>query len=102
MVASLAICPQVSYAEGFTGEVFLKRSTDDQRADVSTQLVMASSIAARIKPEVSECIGRVFFDELGMSESGFDTVIARVGEFSEFHPSSVLVIVIENECGSFN
>ena len=97
-----AFHPQNSQAEEFTGTDFLKRSTQDQRGYVSTQLVMASSIAARIKPELAECIGHEFFDGNGMSDQGFETVMQRVREFKDFHPSSVLVVVIEGACGTFN
>jgi hypothetical protein len=99
---ALAICPQKSAAEGFTGKEFLTRSTADQRAFVSTQMVMASTISARIKPDHSACIGEVFFDNLGLSDRGFDTVMQRVREFQSYHPSSVMVIVVEQECGPFN
>ncbi|MCE8001189.1 MAG: hypothetical protein HEP70_20370, partial [Rhodobiaceae bacterium] len=52
---------------GFHGAEFLERSLADQRGYVSTQLVMASSIAARIKPDLADCIGAEFFDGSGMS-----------------------------------
>ncbi len=97
-----AFHPQNSQAEEFTGTDFLKRSTKDQRGYVSTQLVMASSIAARIKPEMSDCIGETFFNGTGLSDKGFENVMQRVREFQDFHPSSVLVVVIEGACGTFN
>ena len=97
-----AFHPQNSQAEEFTGTDFLQRSSQDQRGYVSTQLVMASSIAARIKPDLADCIGNEFFDGTGMSDKGFEKVMQRVREFQDFHPSSVLVIVIESACGTFN
>ncbi|SMX28185.1 hypothetical protein TRP8649_02300 [Pelagimonas phthalicica] len=97
-----AICPQESAAEGFNGTEFLQRSADRQRAYISTQLVMASSIAARIKPAMADCIGSAFFDGTGLSETGFETSIERIREFNDYHPSSVLVVVIESQCGPFN
>ncbi|MDF1804360.1 hypothetical protein [Thalassovita sp.] len=102
MAVTLATCPQKSLAEGFTGAEFLQQSTQEQRGYVSTQLVMASSIAARIKPSLAECIGRVFFDGSGLSDQGFDMVLARIEEFKAYHPSSVIVVVIESQCEPFN
>lgn len=101
MVATLAICPQVSWAEGFTGQEFLEWSDSNQRNYIETQIVMASSIAARIKPQLSQCITDEFFGSKGLSQDGFSKVLTRVEEFSEYHPSSVLVIVLENTCGAF-
>lgn len=102
MTALVAGFPQKSVAEGFTGQEFLQRAAQDQRGYISTQLVMASSIAARIKPSLADCIGREFFDGAGMSDEGFLSIIGRIKEFEAYHPSSVLVVVIENRCGKFN
>lgn len=102
MAVVLAICPQKSLAEGFTGADFLQQSSQEQWGYVSTQLVMASSIAARIKPSLAACIGQVFFDGSGLSDQGFDTVLARIEEFATYHPSSVIVVVIESQCEQFN
>ncbi|MFK7942918.1 MAG: hypothetical protein AB8B85_08425 [Paracoccaceae bacterium] len=102
VLAAAAMYPQKSSADEFTGADFLSWSDAEQRGYVSTQLVMASSIAARIKPPLATCIGEMFFEGSGMSDNGFDQVIARIREFSGYHPSSVMVIVIENACGRFN
>ncbi len=102
MAAINTIYPQKSLANEFTGKQFLKRSAEDQRGYISTQLVMASSIAARIKPSLAECIGEAFFDGTGMADDGFEKVIARIAEFDAYHPSSVIVVVIENQCEPFN
>ena len=102
LTMTAAIYPQKSQADGFNGQVFLERSEQDQRGFISTQMVMASSIAARVDPSLSECIGRVFFDGTGLSESGFQIITRRIAEFPNYHPSSVLVVVIEKACGAFN
>ncbi len=52
------------------------------------------------------CFSRMYrkhiFDDTGMSGGGFNIAQAPIEEFKEFHPSSVLVIVIESECSHFN
>ena len=95
------IYPQLSWAEGFTGAEFLTWSEVDQRGYISAQLVMASTIAARSQTDMPNCIASSFFDQSGMSASGFQSILATVAEYAEFHPSSVLVVVIENACGPF-
>ena len=94
-------CPQVLAAESFTGATLLNRSESDQRGYISAQLVMASTIASRSKPEMVDCIADAFFDEAGMSDEKFDEIVQTIGEFQSYHPSSVLVILLENACGSF-
>ncbi len=101
-MALTAFYPQESVADGFTGAEFLTRAEPDQKATISTQLVMASTIAARIKPPLSDCIGKTFFDPQGLKSEAFEAIIDRVREFGEYHPSSVILVVIENRCGKFN
>ncbi|MEP2640080.1 hypothetical protein [Roseobacter sp.] len=101
-LAAALVCPQVSAAQEFTGKTFLTWSNADQRGYISAQLVMASTIASRIKPDMNACIAGAFFDGTGMSDAAFDQVVQTIGEYQDFHPSSVLVILLENECGTFN
>lgn len=63
---------------------------------------MASTIAARIKPPLSDCIADAFFAEVGMTDEGFESITDRIAEFDSYHPSSVILVVIESECGTFN
>lgn len=89
-------------ADGLTGNQFLTWDRGDQASYLQTQLVMAGSIAARVKPPLSDCIADNFFAETGgISEAGHDRVLDNVREFTDFHPSSVLVVTIEAACGSF-
>lgn len=101
MLAVALLCPQVLTAEAFTGETFLRWSEADQRGYISAQLVMASTIASRSKPEMVDCIAEAFFDGTGMSEEKFADITKTVGEYKEYHPSSVLVILLEKTCGAF-
>ncbi|MGJ8530145.1 MAG: hypothetical protein ACSHWX_16600 [Maritalea sp.] len=102
LTALAAINPQKSSAEGFTGSDFFQWNDDQQHGYVSAQLGMAVSISTRIKPELAECIAEVFYGDHGMSDKGFEIITARVHEFGDYHPSSVIVVVIENRCGTFN
>jgi len=101
MAAALAICPQESLAEGFTGAEFLSWSQAQQRSYVNAQLVMASSIVARAKPDMSQCLADHFYGEQGVTDEQFDALRKTIEDYETYHPSSVLVIVIENTCGTF-
>ena len=93
--------PQILLADRFTGEEFARWSEADQRGYIAAQLVMASSIVTREKPAMSQCIADSFYDEDGLSDSGFGTFVSHIDEFRTYHPSSVVVVVIENACGPF-
>ncbi len=96
------VFPQESRAEEFTGTQFFEWTKDQQVKYVEIQLVMATTIATRMNPELSQCLSDRFFAvEGGMSAGGFDEVIQNVQEFREYHPSSVLVVTMESACGPF-
>lgn len=101
MLALALICPQISWADGFTGREFLAWSEASQRGYIDAQLVMASSIVTRSKPDYAQCLADHFYSSTGLTDEGFQQIIGRVREYAEYHPSSVLVVVIESECGAF-
>lgn len=103
-IAIMGACgfyPQILSSNEFTGVQFAEWSEADQRGYISTQLVMASSIVTREKPDMSQCMAESFYDDNGLSDSGFEMFRSRISEFEAYHPSSVIVVVIENACGPF-
>lgn len=101
LVALIGIYPQETVAEGFTGEQFLAWSEADQRGYLDAQIVMASSIVTRSKPEMSQCMADRYYGSSGLTDSGFAQIVATIAQYETYHPSSVLIIVIENACGAF-
>lgn len=95
------IYPQQTSAEAFTGKTFLSWPEEEQRGYLDAQIVMASTIVSRTKPEMSQCMAELYYGSLGLTNEGFASLINRIQEYETFHPSSVLVAVIEKECGSF-
>jgi hypothetical protein len=102
LIGAAFIYPQKLTAQDFTGQRFLEWSETDQRNYIFTQLVMAASIAARIRPELSTCISDAFVGSAGLSDRGYGRLMSRIGEFETYHPSSVIVVTIEDACGPFN
>lgn len=98
---AIAICPQVSAAEGFTGKEFLTWSSVQQRSYLDAQIVMASSIVTRTKQNMANCMADEFYGASGLTDEGFKKLVDTISEYDTYHPSSVLVVVIENVCGAF-
>lgn len=101
MATAAAIYPQKTLADGFTGETFLSWSLAEQRGYLDAQIVMASSIVTRAKPAMSQCMADRFYGPEGLTDRGFEEIRTTIAEYQTFHPSSVVVVVIENNCGAF-
>ncbi len=101
MVASLAICPQVSLAEGFTGETFLTWKTDSQQNYVRISVATATFVATRTNPATATCLDEWFAKDADVSAQRTNELLATISRNSEFHPAAVIVLALERECGSF-
>jgi len=93
--------PQETRANDFTGSDFLQWSEAQQLSYINAQLVMASSIVARDKPAMSQCVADTFFGDSGITDAKFRDVQSSVTSYATYHPSSILVVLIENACGKF-
>ncbi len=102
MMVAATFHPQISEAAGFTGKEFLAWTVEDQKSYLEVQMVMAATIAARIKPILSDCLARKFYGNNGLSEKGLSQVVMEIRNYSDFHPSSVALVVMERECGGFD
>lgn len=51
---------------------------------------------------MSECVAKHFFGTKGLRDEKFNELIETIGDYGTYHPSSILVVVIENACGPFN
>lgn len=93
--------PQETVAESFSGSVFFEWSVAEQRGYLDAQLVMASSIVTRKKPDMAQCIADHFYGSNGLTNTAFQELVDTIRTYESYHPSSVLVVVIENRCGAF-
>lgn len=96
-----AICPQESKAGGFSGTEFLTWDEGEQRGYLSAQIVMASSIVTRTKPNMAQCMADRYYGDDGLTDAGFEELQGLIRKHPTFHPSSTLVVVLERECGPF-
>jgi len=80
LVAGL-VFPQVLSAEKFTGQTLLTWDTQAQDNFLEVSLVMASTIAARIRPEHSDCISENFYEIDGAHASGKSKIPEAIAEY---------------------
>lgn len=56
----------------------------------------------RNNPEQAQCIADAYYSDTGLTDQGYAEIRAKVSEFESYHPTSVLVVMVENQCGAFN
>ncbi|MCA8883368.1 MAG: hypothetical protein KDA50_06430 [Rhodobacteraceae bacterium] len=98
-VTGLAICPQVSLAEGFTGKDFSAWPVESQDSFIQTSVTMAGVVLTQLQPEKSTCIDKWYIGEGRRAERDAyirETIIA----YSNFHPSGTLLAILVEACGS--
>jgi hypothetical protein len=101
LAMAVLVHPQKSTADTFTGAEFLDWSAAQQRSYINAQMVMAATIVARGRPTLSQCIADSFFEADGVTDTAFDSLLSSVGDYADYHPSSIFVVLIENRCGAF-
>lgn len=100
MLASLC-CPQVLQAEGFTGENFLGWSEAAQAAFFQNSVLMASTIASRLDAAQADCISTWYFGDTDLRNERDEELLYTVKAYPDFHPSAVVLAVVERECGQY-
>lgn len=68
---------------------------------VQTSISMAGVVAAQIRPEIARCIDARYFVNEVMLEQRSMEIIGRIAEHTAFHPSAVVLVAVQNECGAF-
>lgn len=102
MVAGGAICPQNSLAEGFSGQDFLAWSQQGQESYVSTSIVMATLVATRTNTKTAACLETWYALDAETRADKNTEVIGKIKRNADYHPSAVILLVMEEACGSFS
>jgi len=100
LVLSLSY-PQVSVAEGLTAKDFLGWGVEAQTGFLHNSVVMAATVSSRRDTQHAGCITAWFFDDRGIRADVRAEVDQTLRDFPEYHPATVLVALIERECGAF-
>ncbi|MEO1472705.1 MAG: hypothetical protein AAFS03_02015 [Pseudomonadota bacterium] len=93
--------PQHSLAKGFTGKEFAEWATISQDSYIQSSVMMAGVIGTRVKPEISRCIDEWYFADVSAKARANAEIKATIAEHESFHPSGVILAVIQQKCGSF-
>ena len=96
---STIVCISTAGAEeGFKSSKFLTHSAESQKGYIGASVMMAGVIASKNAPEQARCI-----DGWASSNdpSGFPTVIEAMRKYPDYHPSGIILAVLQKACGSF-
>ena len=81
--------------------MFLGWNETAQQAFLQNSVIMASTISSRRDVEQAACISAWFFDEAGIRPERLGEVNSALADFPDYHPSAILVALIEQACGAF-
>lgn len=99
------ICPQLAWADEFTGADVLKWAEAEQASYFSTSVGMVGIVAMQTgrHDTAVTCINNWYWPG-GMPEHSLqnDTIRTVMGSLPDVHPQAVIMAVIERECGSFS
>ncbi|WP_300016411.1 hypothetical protein [uncultured Roseobacter sp.] len=102
-LAVCLVCPQQSFADGFTSADVLEWSADKQDGYFQASVTMIGIVATQTGEHghIAECIDAWF----GGGDASQPQRSARILEvmrgLPDFHPQAVILAVIEKECGDF-
>lgn len=87
-----------AYAQdSYTSAEFLERPIDSQDAFMLTSITMIGVVATQVRPEIARCIDDWYGGEAMAERNSHIRSVMR--EHSEFHPSGVVLAVVQQACG---
>lgn len=102
MALLTAICPQKAAAQAFTGKDFLGWTQTAQDSYFQTSITMASIIATKTRKASGDCIAAWYLDANADRSARNDELRATIWRNDGYHPSAVIFLVLEQECGPFS
>lgn len=97
----LVVAAQPALSEGFTGKEFLRWSGAAQDAFFQNSVLMASTISARLDAAHAACVSEWYFVDPSSREQRNAELLSTVEKHVDFHPSAVVLAVLERECGQY-
>ena len=101
LTAVVAIYPQKSAAEKFTGAEFLAWSVEGQDSYNGTSITMATLVAGRTNPARATCLDEWYATSETLAAQRDAEIRDTIRRNAEYHPSAVIVLVLEEACGHF-
>lgn len=100
LALSLAAAP-AAQAEGFTSADLLAQSKEGQESFIEISLTMAAAIAAQTNPGIAECLDGWYFRDRQRQAARVAHIQATMRQYPAYHPSGVVLAVVQQTCGSF-
>jgi hypothetical protein len=101
LVMIAGVYPQKSAAEGFVGSEFLTWSIEGQDNYIGTAVTMATFVASRTNPETSTCLNTWYAGNEDIAAQRNADIRSAIARNAEYHPSAVILLVLEEACGAF-
>jgi hypothetical protein len=101
-VASLStiVCSLVTGAfagDGFTTSEFLSQPAKNQSGYIVSSAMMAGLIAAQNTPDQAKCIDKFV---AAQEPLGYPRILEAMKQYGQYHPTAVILSVLQKECGS--
>lgn len=93
--------PQNSRAETFTGTQFLQWSEAAQDSYFQTSITMASIMATKTRKASGDCIAAWYLAPEADRAARNIQLRNTITRNDAYHPSAVIFLVLEQECGPF-
>ena len=68
---------------------------------ISVSIAMATFIATQTRDELATCIGYWYAPDEATKDQRNADIIALIAKHDTYHPSSVILALIHDECGRF-
>ncbi|MEP3785592.1 MULTISPECIES: hypothetical protein [Paracoccaceae] len=97
----VAFHPQVSWAEGFSGKEFAQWETASQDNYIQTSVTMIGIVASEANSPIMGCVDEWYFTSETVKDERNQRIRAIITEYMDFHPSAVILAVVQDACGKF-
>lgn len=95
------VCSPAEGAESYTSREFLERPQEAQDGYIQISMTMVGVVAARANPDVATCIDNWYLADDARMAAANDHIRAAIRQYADFHPSAVIMAVVEEQCGEF-
>ena len=99
IVVTIAIHPQESRADVFTGREFASWAVASQDSYIETSVTMAGVVLTQVKPQAATCVNDWYFKDR-VWERRNPEIRKQIVAHAESHPSGVILAVIFQACGA--
>ncbi len=99
MIAAGAALPVQADEDKFTAADVLAWEEKNQDSFFETSISMAGVLAVQAENPAGKCINDWYFKSEAATQAANDQIRAVMREYSGYYPGTVIVAVIERECG---